>query len=295
MKKYSFHRALLFSAVAMVTNVHAQFPSFPDSNAVWRMDMYDGPNFISSFAYHLEQSDHDTLIDESWFSVLRYGFEGQGGGIAGGLQDNGNGKVYFHHANTDSTYLLYDFTLAPGDSTVVWSGDAVFTTPRTEWMYIETVETLLTNGIEYVKVGVRDANAIMGGQGVSNWWIQGVGGSGGLLDTPGSSTVSVYSTLGCMSHNDTLWPGGTPGNCLTTSISEFSTSNIQVHPNPSTGLFSLSLTNRHEQIFIFDSQGRELLRTHDRDFDLSSHPPGIYTAVVTTAQGRQAVRLVLVR
>jgi len=46
---------------------------------------------------------------------------------------------------------------------------------------------------------------------------------------------------------------------------------------------------------VYDPHGREVLRTREKTIDLGAHPPGVYTAVVTTAQGRQAVRLVLLR
>jgi hypothetical protein len=68
---------------------------------------------------------------------------------------------------------------------------------------------------------------------------------------------------------------------------------VSVHPNPSTGLFNLTSTGFPVHVLVLDIQGREVLRTRDRTLDLTGHLPGFYTAVVSTEQGRQSVRLIL--
>ncbi len=64
-------------------------------------------------------------------------------------------------------------------------------------------------------------------------------------------------------------------------------------PNPSTGLFHLG--QAAEQIIVYNAQGKLLFRQHGNEVDLSSYPPGVYTAVVQTAKGNSAQRLVVVR
>ncbi|MCO5275092.1 MAG: T9SS type A sorting domain-containing protein [Flavobacteriales bacterium] len=64
-------------------------------------------------------------------------------------------------------------------------------------------------------------------------------------------------------------------------------------PNPSTGLFHLS--QAAEQIIVYNAQGKLLFRQHGNEVDLSAYAPGVYTAVVQTAKGRSAMRLVVVR
>ncbi len=46
---------------------------------------------------------------------------------------------------------------------------------------------------------------------------------------------------------------------------------------------------------VYDAQGCQVASVLATEIDLSEHPPGLYTAVITTAQGSQAVRLVVVR
>jgi hypothetical protein len=64
-------------------------------------------------------------------------------------------------------------------------------------------------------------------------------------------------------------------------------------PNPSTGLFHLG--EAAERITVYNAMGRLLFRTQGNRIDLSTWPPGVYTAVVQTAQGTGVQRLVVVR
>lgn len=282
--------------VSLALDSAAQFPAFPDSNALWRMDVYDGPNFLYSYAYHLEQFDHDTLIDGLQYSVLKHGSEGQGGSFAGGIREDVDSKVWYYHPMTDSVYLLYDFDPIQGDSIEVWNRGWNTTNTNTTVMYIDSIDLAINgSGVAHKWIGIKDWAAIIGGQGIAHWWIQGVGGTGGLLETPGSGSVSQYTILGCMQYNDSIWPGGSPGYCWPTSIDEHLRSRVLVHPNPSSNSFTLSIGSDLLSVAVFDPQGREVLHTRERSIDLTGYAPGLYTAVVTTKQGPQAVRLVLQR
>ncbi|MBZ0207355.1 MAG: T9SS type A sorting domain-containing protein, partial [Flavobacteriales bacterium] len=62
---------------------------------------------------------------------------------------------------------------------------------------------------------------------------------------------------------------------------------------PSTGIFTIS--QEAEQVSVYTAQGRLLFRQHGKDVDLSAYPPGLYHAVVRTAQGVGHVRLMVQR
>ena len=88
-------------------------------------------------------------------------------------------------------------------------------------------------------------------------------------------------------------PGG-PAWCLPISLginNEHAVATLEISPNPSTGLFRFP--NLPSEKRILDARGREVVVTRESEVDLSNYPPGVYTAVVTTATGRQAVRLVV--
>lgn len=112
----------LFGTIGLRPAV-AQFPSFPDSNALWLMDMYGQSGFIEQFGYHLSATDHDTLVNGTWYSSLWAGTEGQGGAFTGGLREDLQNRIFYYHPNTSSEYLLYDFDPMIGETLHVWVGD----------------------------------------------------------------------------------------------------------------------------------------------------------------------------
>ncbi|MDX9749671.1 MAG: T9SS type A sorting domain-containing protein [Flavobacteriales bacterium] len=71
---------------------------------------------------------------------------------------------------------------------------------------------------------------------------------------------------------------------------------IQVYPNPSHGLFQLSAPQPWP-LTVLDMHGSEVLRLppYSREIDLTTQPPGVYTAVLQTPQGRWIQRMVVVR
>jgi hypothetical protein len=272
-------------------NLSETCPVQPDH--LRRTDWYDGPNFVGSQYYHMEQIDHDSLIGGEWYSLIWYGLEGQASGLVGGLREDADQRVYFYHVHTDSTYLLYDFNPAVGDSMQVWTGEPDASFPMTQWMYVEGIDTLANNnGTQYKQIGITNYVYPGGPNGVDKW-IQGVGGTGGLFTTIGSLSVSVYSAHGCMLASDTLYPWGIPGLCWPTGVDEHITSDVRVAPNPTTSLFHLP--QAAESITLFNAMGQLLFRTHGSTIDLGGYPPGIYTAVCQSAPGIATQRLVVVR
>ena len=285
--------SILFGLLIPFCSSGQPFRAFPDSNATWVMDYYLGPDFLYTYAYHLESFDHDTLINGELYSVLQRGFQNQSAIFAGGIRDDGSGRIYYYNPFADSTFLLYDLEAMPGDSMEVFVGD--FDSPFTIMMHICSVETLTYAGYSYRTLYVQSEDPISGCIGQDRWGTR-VGGYGGLLSTDAFSISGDATFLVCMSHNDTLWPSAVPGNCSTTGWPERLPTEYHAYPNPSNGLFTLSTaSNLTDQVLVYDPHGREVLRTREKTIDLGAHPPGVYTAVVTTAQGRQAVRLVLLR
>jgi len=287
--------SILFGLLIPCCSSGQPFRAFPDSNAVWMMDYYVGPDYWDSYAYHLETNNHDTLINGQWYNVLMAGLEGEPSLFAGGIREDGNGKVFYYHGITDSTYLLYDFEALAGDSMEVWVGLEYYESPSTIMMHVCSVETLTLATCSYRILSIQSVDPLTGCIGFDQW-VTGVGGYGGILNTLANPYAFDRTRLACMSHNDTLWYV-TPGTCASTiAIEEHPVQHILSHPNPSNRLFTLSTaSNLTDQVLVYDPHGREVLRTREKTIDLGAHPPGVYTAVVTTAQGRQAVRLVLLR
>lgn len=260
-----------------------QFRSLPDSNSLWVSRAYDQFNvFDVSTTYYLESVDHDTLINDTVYSFL-YGYNNFGswpGEFAGGIYDNGSGQVYYFHPSSDHAYILYDFDVLPGDSVEgVWAAGGG-STGQPITMYIASVDTVVIGGRSLKRIGIQSWAAILGNQGVVHWWIQGIGGTNGLLVSFGSLVLDVSSGLECMSSNDTTWWSwgsmGFPGVCSATS-----TFDVLGDPRPpgltlvSAGLYMVNYPVGLS-IEVYSIAGALVYEDNGLRFDLRQQPPGIY-------------------
>ena len=237
----------------------------------------------------------DTLINGTSYRPLNWYWDSEAwpGSFGGGLREDGMGKVYYYSPFHDTEYLLYDLDVQPGDTVSnVWFGYPHNDTPYLFTIHVVSRDTLYINGVARRSIGIR-LSSIPGP--AVEYWVEGIGGSDGLMSTIGADALDIISGLECMSSNDTVWwvwgPVGAPGNCSPNSIAEHGDQQLGIFPNPSTGIFRFM--NATGVKHVLDSRGREVLVTRENEVDLSVYPPGIYAAVVTTATSRQAVRLVL--
>ena len=277
--------ATLVAWIGLQTLLCAQFQSIPDSNASW-IDHWESWDLTlnESNYYYLDSQEHDTLVNDTLYSAL-YGFsESDGVGswppeFRGGLYDNGEGQVYYFDPNTSTSNLLYDFSLQVGDSSIVWSSGLLQT------MYVAAVDTVDIAGIGHRALGVQSIWAILGGQGIVHWWIQGIGGTGGLLSTSGNDILDVEGGLQCMASSDTLWwywgVYGEIGSCIALGIEEPAA-------GASTGWFYPSLVDDEliitapcslsDRIDIYALDGRELssLTLQENRVSMASLSAGSY-------------------
>ncbi|MCB0793096.1 MAG: T9SS type A sorting domain-containing protein [Flavobacteriales bacterium] len=302
MKPYSLALSIVVVTVSCTLpamTMKAQFKALPDSSAIWNFRMYDTWQGLFDWrrTYLLSGQVDTTINGQDYRSMTWYWDTGTWPGeFGGGLRESGSGSVYYYHPNTDQEYLLYEFDVSASDSVLgVWVAGTDPANGYTTTMYVSEVDTIILGGQPRKRIGVQSLGAMGGPTGY--WWVQGIGGSAGLLETLGETILDVTYGLECMSSNDTVWwawgPVGAPGNCSPNSVLDYQAQKLSVRPNPGTGIFTLSNPIPPVKVMVFDPQGREVLRTRERTIDLTGHPPGLYTAVVNTERGRQAVRLVL--
>jgi hypothetical protein len=70
---------------------------------------------------------------------------------------------------------------------------------------------------------------------------------------------------------------------------------VQVYPNPSSGLFRFSSTEKIAQIQVYDYSGKLILQSQNMEIDLSGQPNGLYLAKIIGIQDSGFVKLVLMR
>jgi hypothetical protein len=142
------------------------------------------------------------------------------------------------------------------------------------------------------------------------FWQEGMGTSHGLVLRADTLTMTLYSLRCAMSGDSTVYswyfggtstppwgyPPGGPACCAPwdVGVAEHTTEPSVTTENPSSGLFRLNATTPIN-VAVFDAQGRLVTSVRGNEIDLTAQPPGVYTAVVRSAGGRAAVRLVVVR
>lgn len=283
----------------------AQVTYLPDSNAQWtaHYESYDS-QYLWSSHFYLDQERQDTLINDTSYVVLRgyylIGWDLLPDTFRGGLFDNGFGQVYYYHPGTARSYLLFDFGAEVGDSMMVWAGGGGYdNTDGQTLMFIESVDSVYLGGKYRKVIGIENQDALWGNQGITQWWIQGIGGTGDLLGSTGAQSLDITGGLECMSASDTIWwafgPLGTPGTCGLVGLEkQTGKASARAAPNPSTGLFRFT-TRPNALIEVFDPLGRQILRKTTATVDLSEEPAGTYVARVTDEGSRSFVRLVVQR
>lgn len=209
------------------------------------------------------------------YDVLMGSYSGSLGEFCGGLRDDGNGRVYYYHPSSAQALMLYDFTLNVGDTATVYVGSnsGVGTAlcdpdPEEVWLHkmvVVEVDTVVIHDRS------RKRQYMVSGEGyfMQQYWIEGIGGEGGLLTTP-FTDISSTPWLHCMSANDTIWagyraylePNPGPGNCFTVGIAEadLRSDTPWFHPTLANEVVHIrdGLLGRSFEVFSFD--GRLLQR-----------------------------------
>ena len=271
----------------------AQFDALPDSNATWTTSFWIGPGYpYEGYFHQYDPIDPDTMIGGELFHRLSETNNLGGPYYGGALRDNEAGQVYYCQNGEITPVLLYDFDVLPGDTVEdvmgLWLDD----------VSVYSVDTIVVNGTQRKRIGIE----CLGSPGfASAYWIQGIGGTGGLLHTNACPSVSGSGVLICMTDNDTIQYGmnvGSVGSCdiFLGAQPEVNHAEPLVFPNPSDGSFTFTWTGDPVlRCVVRDAGGRELMEVGGAEIDLRGHAPGIYIAEVTTANGMQRVPLILVR
>lgn len=117
---------------------------------------------------------------------------------------------------------------------------------------------------------------------------QGTAAANIFWDATGGGEVTVTLSNGNCTYTYTIQVG------TFVSIETHWVNDLQIHPNPSTGLFNIELTEQ-TQITMLDARGRKIMETTSNGrftLDLSAYPTGTYTLQLRTETGVGVKRLV---
>lgn len=251
----------------LVTRAQSSFP-FPDSAAMWvqywefMVTEPPLPVFEVMGTSNICITGEDTLINGVVFTKV-----GQCNADYVGALREVHGRVEFIPADSTQAYLLYDFSLALGDTAhgvfvdeelAFQSG---FSTPALV-SYI-VIETGQVEGRKWLRL-----QQLWGGP--DQIWIEGFGSPYGLFSTQNPANISgTMSGIWCMSHRDTAWyfseweVDHIPGAVCTpqyVGIQERDEHAVVAYPNPTSGHVRLRTDGiMHDSVRVTDQFGRELV------------------------------------
>lgn len=184
-------------------------------------------------------------------------------------EDTVEKKVWrYSTANVPEEILLFDFSVGQGD-TIQY--------PDFGEVIIDFVFTTITCDGVARKTFVFDS-PINGG-----WYMEGIGGAGGLLEVPlyffeGGTWLECVHDL----DENVIWNNNNNNNCynFNTHVPDYSNSNIlNIYPNPASDELVLETGLTNFRIKLFDILGNEVFTSNfveDISIDISMYHQGIY-------------------
>ena len=286
----------IFFGCSGQTNV---YHPFPDSDAVWRVNWYvnyynTNNDYCSGLDANYDYSiGGDTTINAMTYKkIIRSGFtfftncDNFLYGYVGGLrQDTLQKKVFFRPWNINIDTLIYDFSLNVGD------------TLKSYLLYWHTSPPITIYSIDSVLVG---------NQYRKRWnlctpncaqIIEGVGSNYGLLE----QLVNFESggDLTCfLINNNKLYPD-TTSPCVPLGINEIKNPFLfTASPNPSSGIFTITSSEKINSIEIFDVLGNKIenlkIKNEPTEINISKKAKGIYFVKIVDEKGNFSVKKIIV-
>jgi len=299
-------RGTILTLLSLGAAIIAPAQFYPGSNAAWCLRNVQSPDGFDIFI-QMSGNPDTVVMGQTYKRVREYHDRGDIELINRYyVRSSPDGKGYAFLLDSMAEYITGDLHAQAGDTV---HGVLVFDR-YCGWGYnlldiiVDSVATLSNMGVTATRQYVRTPCYPIGNYSPSGFfWQGGLGTAYGplLRVTPGLSADRPR----CAVVRDTtlyaVWPGeiGGPPCCSPPVVGmemeeRPHPERLVAMPNPSTGAFQLGGSAMGETR-VHDAYGREVLVTRDRTIDLTAHPPGVYTAVVSTAVGWHTLRLVVVR
>lgn len=220
------------------------------------------------------------------------------------------GKVYVHapaseeDTNLETDILLYDFTLAVGDTFAVPKFSPLNFGGNSSSVAIVTAVDSVT-----LANGERRKRLALGCRSPGNrpplnqyYWIEGMGSTSGMFESTFICTADAFGPqLLCYSLNGETLYSNFPS-CEESPVSTKrmgrSEDKLHIHPNPTSGTLIIDRVTAPFKLLVYDLMGRSVryhLNVTGNEIDLSPLPSGVYFLEVTEMSGSRSVARVVRR
>ena len=205
-----------------------------------------------------------------------------------------SGKVFFYDTYYSRFELLYDFTAVQGDQWIVHPysqgtlSDSII-------VNVDSTGTQIINS-DTLKVLYTTATSS------PTLWIWDWGGGGKMIDKIGSSYYFVPQAGFCdpptfplRCYDDSIighYETGAASSCQWTNVGINDVNNsfsFSIYPNPSSGTFTISSSQKINSIEIFDVLGKEIIQleagSRKQEINISAQAQGVYFVKVFSESG----------
>jgi hypothetical protein len=295
-------KTLLLSILAYSFTLIAQtntYHPFPTSNAVWNFGVYaicltsgsaserysiilDGDTAINNLQY---KKLHTPFIDRNNTGTCNITNSGYRGAIR---EDVPNKKVFYIKPQETAEQLLYDFTLAVGDSIKgvldMGMGDTVI-----------AIDSVLV-GNNYRKRWIINSC-------YNVWMIEGIGSVYGLYEASPSCITDMpdYSLYCFQEGTNTVYPNSV-NSCQTITLvttNNLKTEPISIFPNPTNGEIQLDFKGKKvKEVMLFNILGEQIITkevTNTNLLKINNLPIGTIMIVTVDEDNQRTYHKVIVR
>jgi hypothetical protein len=268
--------------IGIMNSIYSQdYLPIPESNSKW-INTYSElvpdpyPHFEISNIVSYCTSGLDTIINGLSYFII----DTCDSGYKGALR-NENGKVWFLPKNSQTEFLLYDFTAQPGDTILNVYIETFGSSYELYDLYVgpDAIDSILIDGNYRRRISFE-----------AGYWIEGIGNTQGLFIEPWPNISDYMVNLFCMSTNDTiLFPEFSVGECESpVGMKELENNNLllNIYPNPFNTEILVSLKKSIwdfdlGNIVILNSFGQQVnptVRIENKiiRIEMESFPTGVY-------------------
>jgi hypothetical protein len=236
---------------------------------VWTQYVYfDGDSIVASNSYKKVFSCEDKLHENVKYE---------------GLIREQNKKTYFIPANSETEYLLYDFSLEEGMSFEYVEPQVIPEYEFTVSFYVKKVDFIEINGVQLKQIQFTELPPY--DDVVRATWIEKIGSLDGFFYPCGMLNPGVKRELLCYFQNDELfYKNSNYSECYydnpedITSVQTVVIDDCSIYPNPVDDILTVfSSNNTISLIEIFDVSGKKVYSQTYRDtINVSSFSKGLY-------------------
>jgi len=298
----------------------AKAQSFPTENVQWtvlheQISSYD-PKILHNFQY---APRGDTLINDKTFTKLYRSdgalFDSAASSYVGAYLAQ-ESQVFFIAKDSLEARILYDFDIEPGWLLSIHSQDTM------QYFQLKAIDTIiLSDNVPRRRYHFYLMNRFSEGEPESYWhhsWIEGIGSTIGFFPDPSifyqhylpvdplfSKTLLCFKENGILLYSDEVY---FRGNCFRETLvnstdEQLNFQEIQVFPNPSSGLFYLNRLPMHldtAMLRVLDLNGlvkfqKRIDELENQEIDLSNFPGGLYLLQISDRNRKNLYRHKLIK